>query len=113
MRGVAAIGLFALVGCYSPTPPQNVPCVDDEHCPSSQKCIAGFCGGSSGIDGGATDAMADAPALPLCELWTATHFDPCTIPAPTGDLDLGTALSGYTLDTDKPELKGKMGTIIP
>ena len=112
MRAVVAMALCASAGCYSPTPPQGVPCVDDDHCPSSQKCIAGYCGGTSGIDARNDDAMLDA-VLPLCQQWHPEHFDPCTIPAPTADLNLTTTFANYSLDTDKPELKGKMGMVFP
>jgi hypothetical protein len=112
MRAAVAMVLCACAGCYSPTPPQHSPCIDDDHCPSSQKCIAGYCGGSSTDDGGAgVDAIADA-AIPLCEQWHPEHFDPCAIPSPTGDLDLGMGQSPYNLDTDKAELKGKMNQLV-
>jgi hypothetical protein len=106
------MALCACAGCYSPTPPQGVPCVDDDHCPSSQKCIAGVCGGStSDTDGGVVDGMVDA-ALPLCQQWHPEHFDPCAIPMPA-NLTLNTTFADYNLDTDKPELKGKMGMVFP
>lgn len=108
MRAAVAMALCACAGCYSPTPPQNVPCVDDDHCPTSQKCIGGYCGGN-GVDGGHTDdAMVDA--LPLCQQWHPKYFDPCSIPAPT-DIDLGPTWADYSLDTDKAELKGKMNKV--
>src|SRR5687767_9775085 len=114
MRAAVALGLCALAGCYNPSPPQGAPCTDDDHCPSSQKCVGGFCGGAIGTDGGGTaDTMPDSPSLPLCQQWTPKHFDACMIPAPTGDMDLGVALSGYNLDTNTGEMKGKMGTVIP
>ncbi|HTL32745.1 MAG TPA: hypothetical protein VL326_06460 [Kofleriaceae bacterium] len=113
MRAAVAIGLCAWVGCYSPSPPQHVPCVDDDHCPSSQKCIAGYCGGTSDSDGGGIDNDAASDALPLCQQWRPAHFDPCMIPMPSADLNLTVTYSGYTLDTDKPELKGKMGMTFP
>src|ERR1041384_4788662 len=112
----AALGLPALAGCYNPNPPQGAPCASDNECPSSQKCVGGFCGGSEpGQDSGTgsdADAALDAPAIPLCQQWTAKHFDPCMIPQPGGDLNLNLALSNFSLDSDSGQLKGKANTTI-
>lgn len=32
-----------MIGCYTPTPPQGLPCGDGESCPSGQRCFDGFC----------------------------------------------------------------------
>jgi hypothetical protein len=109
----AALVMLALGGCYNAKPPAGAPCADTSECPSGQECIAGHCGGSaSGVDGGGSDAIViDAPSV--CTTWQAHHFDPCALPAPLGDLTLTQALSGFSWDTSKPELKGKMNTVIP
>ncbi len=109
--------VLALGGCYSPSAPTGAPCTDDTQCPSSQRCIDGFCGG--GGPGGATDDAAadtlgatldaepDAPAL--CTTWTAEHFDPCAIPPPLGDVSLVSVDNNdrYDLDTDDGTLVDK------
>ena len=46
-RRVGFVPLFLLYACYSPSLPAGHPCADDSRCPSGQKCIAGFCGGSN------------------------------------------------------------------
>src|SRR5687768_9854029 len=109
----AAAVLLALGGCYNPSPPSGVACGDENVCPAGQKCIGGFCGGTMPeLDASTIDVLLiDAPAL--CTMWDARHFDPCMLPAPMGDLNLDGTLSGYSFDTDKPELKGKMNTVIP
>jgi hypothetical protein len=111
----AALVVLAVAGCYSPAPPAGVPCGEDDVCPGGQACIAGVCAKTDGVnlDAPADDSgpAIDAPAL--CATWTARHFDPCMLPAPGGDLTLTPALAGYSWDTSKPELKGKMNTTIP
>ncbi len=42
--------LGLLVGCYSPTPPQGLPCGDGDSCPSGQRCFDGFCSTPFGTD---------------------------------------------------------------
>ncbi|HEY5921978.1 MAG TPA: hypothetical protein VIV11_09930 [Kofleriaceae bacterium] len=107
----AVLVMLAVAGCYNPTPPAGVACVDNDGCPSGQDCIAGFCGGSGGsVDAQSDTQPADAPAI--CSTWQPRHFDPCMLPAPIGDLNLTDALSGFGWDTDAPQLKGKMNTLI-
>ena len=62
MRASAFVALF-VCGCFSPTPPSGVPCVDDEHCPSDQRCIAGRCGGGGGGDIDASQMAMDDGGL--------------------------------------------------
>ena len=47
-----------LAACYAPRPPEGVACVDDAHCPTSQRCIAGLCVAPG--TGGPPDAIGDA-----------------------------------------------------
>lgn len=110
---LAAFAVFALSGCYHPSPPAGAPCASDNECPGEQQCIAGFCGGSaSATDSGTIDVAIDSVVIPLCQQWHPKHFDPCAIPMPTGDLDLTAALSSYNFDTDTGVMKGKANTTI-
>lgn len=43
---VSVLVTLLVTGCFAPTPPAGAPCDIDEQCPSSQRCIAGHCGGS-------------------------------------------------------------------
>lgn len=53
--------------------------------------------GDASIDGApADDSGRDAA---LCASWLSTHFDPCALPSPTGDIQLTTTGSPYTFDT--------------
>src|SRR5688572_21833035 len=97
-----ALALLVAAGCYNPSPPAGAPCSDDNGCPTGQACVGGFCGGSaSTVD----SSIATDGSQTSCADWDAKHFDACAIPAPPGDLALGTALSGYTLDTSNGTLK--------
>jgi hypothetical protein len=115
MRAVLVVLAIVLAagGCYNPTPPAGAPCGEDSPCPTGQQCINGFCGGNNpNVDASLDDSTTiDAPSV--CLMWQVHHFDPCALPAPMGDLNLTNALSGFTWDTNKPELKGKMNTVIP
>jgi hypothetical protein len=110
----AALTAVAVAGCYSAAPPAGVPCGEDDVCPSGQMCIAGVCnGGGANLDASTDDSGPPTDAPALCATWDPKHFDPCMLPAPSGDLTLTQALAGYSWDTSKPELKGKMNTTIP
>lgn len=107
-----ALAVLVVAGCYNPSPPAGAPCADDNGCPSGQACAGGFCGGSATT----TDSSVaiDTTQPDTCANWTAKHFDACAIPSPPpGDLNLGVALSDYTLDTSNATLKGKANTSIP
>ena len=45
MRASVLVTLL-VSGCFAPSPPTGAPCDTDEQCPSSQRCVAGSCGGS-------------------------------------------------------------------
>ncbi len=98
-------------GCYQPSAPAGVPCGDNDACPAGQQCVGGICGGTEPGADASLDAT-EIDAAPLCTTWQPRHFDPCGLPMPLGDLDLTTALSGFSWDTSKPVLKGKMNTVI-
>src|SRR6186713_1149225 len=49
-----SLAWVVLVGCYAPELKTGSPCSTDSQCPSSQRCVAGTCGGS--------DVLADAPS---------------------------------------------------
>ncbi|HEX8108906.1 MAG TPA: thrombospondin type 3 repeat-containing protein [Kofleriaceae bacterium] len=60
--GPGVLGLLAVVqaACFNPHVPRGVPCsVVDRSCPEGQACVAGFCGGTLGMDA-AVDATPDA-----------------------------------------------------
>lgn len=114
--------MLALGGCYSPSAPTGAPCTDDTQCPSSQRCIDGFCGGggSGATDDAAADTLQIADDAPidmpaLCTTWTAEHFDPCAIPTPLGDLALDAVDNNdrYDWDTDTGVLEDKDNVAIP
>jgi hypothetical protein len=61
---VRAVLLCLVVGCYTPTPPQGLPCGDGDSCPTGQRCFDGVCRVSA-PPGGEVDSMpADDTAPP-------------------------------------------------
>lgn len=63
-----AVLLCLVAGCYTPTPPQGLPCGEGDRCPSGQRCFAGVCSISapSGVDpdsmpGDDSPPQADGP----------------------------------------------------
>lgn len=62
-----ALALFALVGCYAPTPKAGSPCVDDRDCPSSLLCspATGTCEATASQPD-APEMMIDAPLVDGC-----------------------------------------------
>ena len=107
----APLVMLAVAGCYHPSAPAGAPCDDDTACPADQRCVAGTCGGTQAVADASIDAVP-IDAVPLCLTWQPRHFDACGLPPPMGDLYLTAALSGFSWDTDKPELKGKMNTTL-
>ena len=57
--------LGCLAACYAVAPLPGAPCVDSDHCPDGQQCVAGSCGGArtAQVDAGA-GAPADAAGEP-------------------------------------------------
>jgi len=81
MRAVHHALLLAMVGCYSPSPPEGAPCTSSGTCPSPLVCDDGYCVRTprdaspidqADLDGppvlepdAMVDAMIDAPVSPL------------------------------------------------
>lgn len=63
VRGVCAIVLLVVAGCYDPHPVAGAPCGEGNTCPTGQHCLDGFCraDGQLGADAAATDGpLTDA-----------------------------------------------------
>jgi hypothetical protein len=66
LRTLAIVAaLSSLVACYAVAPLPGSPCVDSDHCPDGQQCVAGTCGGArtAEIDAGSAPAQ-DAAGVP-------------------------------------------------
>jgi hypothetical protein len=64
--GVLGLLALAQAACFNPHAPRGVPCSLDRSCPEGQACVAGICGGTTGLpdatlasDAAAADAIAD------------------------------------------------------
>src|SRR5262249_41695298 len=101
-----ALAAIAMAGCFHPTVSSGAPCVDDNHCPAGQMCIAGHCGG------GTDAAPHDTVDAPPCAMWKAHHFDACAIPPPGADIVLTKDASPYQLDASAVTLLDKNKTSI-
>lgn len=90
-RVAVVVVAFALVGaCGFPTPSDELACATDADCDAGRVCDRGYCVvGDDGGGNGAPDAPApDAALHDLCASWHPAHFDPCTLVAPGGTLEL-------------------------
>jgi hypothetical protein len=59
MRGIGAVWLAVMAGCYAPTPPTGVPCAEAREgarCPSDQQCVL-----RDGVELCESAAVVDAP----------------------------------------------------
>lgn len=89
-----ALSAVLLAACSFPTPSEQYACRTNDDCTDDRVCTQGYCVvGNQGMDAPPVDAIAFD-----CTTFPARHFDACTIPDPTGPLELATA-GTYTFDT--------------
>lgn len=107
-----ALAAILIAGCSFPTPSEQYACVTTPDCEGSRVCDQGFCVVSTGNqnDGPQADVAPDTGTQFVCAGWTPRHFDPCTIPLPTGPLAL-TSAGTYTYDTASGSLTDPVGTV--
>ena len=99
-----------LAACSFPTPSEQYACRTNDDCEAGRVCTLGYCV----VGGGSNMPQIDAPDIdsgPGCSAFSSRHFDACTIPAPSGDLDLSMA-GVYTLDTTAASLTPPGGAAI-
>src|SRR5262245_39093715 len=102
MRALAAV---IVMGCFHPSVPSGVSCVDSDHCPTGQTCRGGFCESGDAAPPDAIDAF-------VCP-WVPRHFVSCALPPPGPDIVLTKDGSPYELDTNAVTLLDKNNTAIP
>jgi hypothetical protein len=64
VRMLAIAALASLAACYAVAPLPGSPCVDSDHCPAGQQCVAGSCGGTQTAQLDAGTALNDATGEP-------------------------------------------------
>ncbi len=94
---LALASVIVLGACYAPTPPANVPCSTDSHCPTGQTCLAtGVCSGGRELDAQlGSDGPPIADAAPGCFGIGLVTVCPPTLPV----TDLVT-MDQLAIDTD-------------
>ena len=88
MLATAVAALSSLAACYAVAPLPGAPCVDSDHCPDGQQCVAGTCGG-------ALTAQIDAGSGPPHDAAGAPQTD--AAPPATGCASSDRCLTAATL----------------
>ncbi|MGE0547968.1 MAG: hypothetical protein AB7O24_00695 [Kofleriaceae bacterium] len=114
-----ALCLVTLVACKFPDRTGGLTCETNDDCESPRVCDRNYCvlldetpPADAREDEVDQDPIDATPPLGCADWYTPVHFDPCTLPMPSGPLVLSIA-GTYVYNTTDATLRDPNGTVLP